>query len=495
MSSSADTDREGLTAANLRRHVGLLEKRLLRNQQDRLESPDDPERWIKSEVDLEEQIRMFRDLSTMPELFESFEEYGGLRILCDALSHPNIDISIATLNVLNELLDPELIVGLQKADHFLKAVHSLGFHKLCITTLLKIDEDNSEVDYEGVKSALEMLESLVEMFPSVVEEVSANVELLLFLLKRMKSSKTVEYDSNRVQASELLCVLFQQSEECLKLVGGPKVEGIDKLLRIVTVYRKKDPEGVEEEEIVENAFQCLCNLMLVAPNRVAFGKLQGIKLLVRLIKERRFTYQLAIKLLDYALMDCPASCTLFVEGMGLKSIFSVLMRKGVKTKAGTEAEKQEDEHVLGALHSLCTHCTGTELARVMNKFVEHKYEKLERLVELHEKYTSLSKAAVNRMDNKSTSAKSMYSALNLNEDTQDYLDKYEAGLSICQLVNCIFLRLYNMGNKNLSTCLLLLLHNKDYLEHLDDSASDSRQHMEKLLKNFLIGCSDSGLFN
>lgn len=48
---------------------------------------------------------------------------------------------------------------------------------------------------------------------------------------------------------------------------------------------------------------------------MAFGKLQGIKLLVRLIKERRFTYQLAIKLLDYVLMDCPASCTLFVEGL------------------------------------------------------------------------------------------------------------------------------------------------------------------------------------
>lgn len=109
--------------------------------------------------------------------------------------------------------------------------------------------------------------------------------------------------------------------------------------------------------------------------------------------------------------------------MGLKSIFSVLMRKGVKTKPGTEAEKQEDEHVLGVLHSLCVHCTGTKLASVMNKFVEHKYEKVERLVELHEKYTSLSKAAASRMDNRSTSARSMYSALNLNEDTQDYLDR------------------------------------------------------------------------
>lgn len=499
-------DPEGITESNIRRHVGSLEQKLLKNQKDRIEYPDDPERWIKSEVDLEEQIRLFQDLSTIPELYAPFEEHGGFRILCEALSHPNIDIAIATINVLNDVVDPETIVGLRNARRILEAVQSLDIHELCITILLKIDEENSEVDYDGVKSCLGLLESLLELFPKAVEDAGANVELLQFLLKRMKSSKTLEYDNNRVHAGEILCILLQQSEECLRLVGGPTVDGIDKLLRIVTVYRKKDPEGVEEEELAENAFQCLCSLMFIEANRVAFGKLQGIKLLIRLIKERRPIYGLAIKLLDYALMDCASNCNMFVEGMGLKYIYSVLMRKGVKTKTGTEAEKEEDEHILGVIHSLCSNCTGTSIARVLNKFVEHKYEKLERLVELHEKYTAISNKAAKKKENKSSSAKSMYSALKLNEDTEQYLDMYEAGLSICQLVDTILLRLYNMGNSTLSTCLLVLLHNKgvdmqdiynnisDYMEHMDESAEENKKNIHRFLTNFLTGASDSGLF-
>ncbi|GIX60778.1 beta-catenin family protein 1, putative [Babesia caballi] len=506
MDSTVDEERECITASNLRRHVSLFEKRLLRNQQVRLEYTDDPERWVKSEVDLDEQIGWFRDLSTQPELFRQFEELGGLRMLREALSHPNIDIAIAALTVLTELLDPETLVRLEGAERFLKALKELSLHTQCVATLLKIDEDNGELDYDGVRSALELLENLLELFPSVAEDLSANRELLGFLLRRMKSSKTVEYDSNRVHAAEILCILLQQSEACLTLVGSSEVDGIDKLLRIITVFRKKDPEGVEEEELVENAFQCLCSLMLIPSNRLSFGKLQGVKLLIRLIKERRSTYRQAITLLDYALLDCPENCAIFVSGMGLKSVFSVLMRKGVRSKPGSEDEKREDEHVLGVLHSLCAHSTGTDLARVLNKFVEHKYEKLERIIELHNKYTALSRAAEKSAGQRSSSVRSMYSALNVDEANQEYLDRYEAGLSICQLVDCILLRLYNMGNSNLSSCLLVLLHNKgvemqdifenisDYLEHLSEGAGDTKQKVDRLLKLFLTGASDSGMF-
>ncbi|GFE53159.1 beta-catenin family protein, putative [Babesia ovis] len=514
MDSTAEEEREGITAANLRRHVTLLEKRLLRNQQVRLEYPDDPERWVKSEVDLDEQIQLFRDICAQPELFEPLEELGGLRVLRDTLSHPNIDIAIATLTVLAELIDPESLVNLSGAERFLHALHELSIHTPCVAALLQIDEGGGELDYEGVKSALELLENLLDLFPSVADDLGSNRDLVSFLLRRMKNSKTVEYDSNRVHAGEILCILLQNSEECLSLVGGPEIGGVEKLLRIVAVFRKKDPEGVEEEELVENAFQCLCSLMLVSSNRISFGKLLGVNLLIRLIKERRSTYRLAITLLDYALMDCPENCTLFVTGMGLKCVFSILMRKGVRTKAGSDEEKREDEHVLGVLHSLCIHSSGTELARVLNKFTEHKYEKLERLIELHTTYTTLSRAAIKKLEQDSSSS----SALKRKDPEEDYLERYEAGLSVCQLVDCILIRLYNMGNSNLSSCILVLLHNKgvdiqdiyenvsgknndihvtthaDYLDHLDKSAVDTKESVDRLLKSFLTAASDSGLF-
>ncbi|ORM42172.1 Beta-catenin-like protein 1 [Babesia sp. Xinjiang] len=504
MDSMIEDEREGITGFTLRRHVSLLEKRLLRNQQVRLEYPNNPERLRSLVVCVFCAIR-YR-IQTLVCFF----------FICDISSH--IDIAIATLTVLAELIDPEALVNLSGAERFLTALQQQSFHIPCVSALLQIDESGGELDYEGARSALELLESLMELFPSVAGDLSCNRELLLFLLRRMKSSKTVEYDSNRVHAGEILCILLQHSDDCIKLVGGSDIDGVEKLLRIITVFRKKDPEGVEEEELVENAFQCLCTLMLIPSNRVTFGKLQGVHLLIRLMKERRSIYQLAITLLDYALMDCPENCTLFVTGMGLKCVFSILMRKGVRTKAGTDEEKREDEHVLGVLHSLCSHCTGTELARVLNKFIEHKYEKMERLIELHAKYTALSRAAGKKFANRSSSSRSLSSASQRNDSNEEYMERYEAGLSICQLVDCILLRLYNMGNSNLSSCMLVLLHNKgvemqdiydnisgelstiyttitiDYLDNLYEGAADTREKVDRLLKSFLNGAIDSGLF-
>eukprot|EP00371_Babesia_bovis_P003019 XP_001611666.1 hypothetical protein [Babesia bovis T2Bo] len=468
MDSVANEEQDGITATNIQRHVSTLEKRLSRNSQARLDYPDDPERWVKSEVDLDEQIHKFSDIGAQPELFPLFEELGGLRLLRDALIHPNIDIAISTLKVLSELIDVESLVRLKKAEHVLSVLEALSLHTHCAKVLLEIDEDAGELDYEGVKSAFELLENLLDLFPSIATDLGSNRPLLTFLLRRMKNSKTVEYDSNRVHACEILCILLQNSEECNSIVGGSDIGGIEKLLRIIAVFRKKDPEGVEEEELVENAFQCLCSLMLIS------------------------TYRLAVTLLDYALMDCPENCHLFIKGMGLRCIFSILMGKGVRTKQSPADQKANDEHILGVLHSLVTNSSGNELARVINKFTEHKYEKLERLIEVHNKYTTLSRSASHSMESK--------------DPTGEYLERYEAGLSVCQIADCILLRLYNLDNSNLRACIFLLLHNKgvdmqdiyenvsDYINHLDKDASETRETMDRLLKSFLIAASDSGLF-
>lgn len=132
---------------------------------------------------------------------------------------------------------------------------------MVVTALLKIDEgyilsfllvimlfiDNGEIDYEGVRSCMELLESFLELIPSLVTSLASNEQLLSFLLKRIKSSKTLEYDSNRIHASELLCILLQESRDCRKLIANKDtLDGLDKLLKCIAIYRKKDPECIEE---------------------------------------------------------------------------------------------------------------------------------------------------------------------------------------------------------------------------------------------------------
>lgn len=501
-------EKDVISSENLKKYVNQLEKRIYKNQQDRITHPNDPERWVKSEVDLEEHISLFRDLSTMPELYDEFLNLGGLKFLSELLSHPNIDIFISSINVLAELLDPEIIYTLKNHEAIIAEIEALKIQNLCINSLFKIDEDHDEIDYQGVKSSFELLENLIELTPNILEEMSINSEFLLFLVKRMNNRKTMEYDANRIHASEILSILLHGSEDSLEIFGKKDViDGIDKLLRIIAIYRKRDPDSIEEEELVENAFQCLCRLMLISSNQIRFGKIQGVELAIRLVRQRRQTYRLALKLLDYSLLDSPENCTTFVQLTGLKCIFSVLMRKGVTTKIGSDQEREDDEHVISVIQSLCSNCTGIELARVMNKFVEHKHEKLERLIEMHEKYVDISKTMLKSVGNSKDHAGSLYNALNMNEGEQNYLNKYEAGLSTCQLIDCVLIRIYNMGNKNLSLCLLLLLHNKgvkiqdiynnvsDYLDHLSEEAKDTKDHVEGLLKNFLVGASDTGMFS
>jgi len=50
------------------------------------------------------------------------------------------------------------------------------------------------------------------------------------------------------------------------------------------------------------------------------------------IREKNFCSRLAIKTLSYALEKSFVNCKVFIDGMGLKFIFPVLMGKGIKEK-------------------------------------------------------------------------------------------------------------------------------------------------------------------
>merc|ERR1719324_2084406 len=111
-----------------------------------------------------------------------------------------------------------------------------------------------------------------------------------------------------------------------------KQEGCEKLLRGIAVYRKKEPEDTEESEFVQNMFDCLCSLMLLKEHQLTFGKAQGLELMIRMMRERKFAAMLALKLSDHSMRHCPANCEIFVDKLGLKVLFSMFMKKGPKMK-------------------------------------------------------------------------------------------------------------------------------------------------------------------
>jgi hypothetical protein len=58
---------------------------------------------------------------------------------------------------------------------------------------------------------------------------------------------------------------------CVWVCLQGEADGIEKLLTIVSEYRKKDPADVHEEEFLENTFNCLCAALVRPRRRVLNG--------------------------------------------------------------------------------------------------------------------------------------------------------------------------------------------------------------------------------
>lgn len=103
------------------------------------------------------------------------------------------------------------------------------------------------------------------------------------------------HDSNRQYASEILSILLHNSSaNAEKLL---QADGVDSLLRIVSVcdlvgteltrsqqYQGRDPVDGEEEEFMENSFDCLCSVTALTDGKRAFEEAEGVELMILLMK-------------------------------------------------------------------------------------------------------------------------------------------------------------------------------------------------------------------
>jgi len=271
-----------------------------------------------------------------------------------------------------------------------------------------------------------------------------------------------------------------------------KHEGVDKLMRGIAPYRKKEPVDTEEAEYVSNMFDCLCSLMLVKEHQDILGKAQGLELMIRMMREQKYVAPLALRLVDHGLRHCPSNCQIFVEKLGLKTLFSMFMKKGMSLKK--KENKESEEHIMSIIQSLCRYCTGTAVARVLNKFTENSFEKLERLLELHEEYAgSVAEADARRLKGE---LQQIDREMEVNEEEQLFLDRCDAGLFTLQQVDLILVRCMNMGNREVSQSIQKLFDTKgvnskeigkivkEYIENLDDSAKEESDELTEFLKAF-----------
>jgi len=366
---------------------------------------------------------------------------------------------------------------------------------LLTQNLDRLDETNKD-EADGVHNTLAIFENLFEVRPELCDK-AGETGLLQWLLKRLRSR--LPFDGNKLYAAETLAILLQDSVDNRAKLGD--LEGIDILLQQLAFYKRHDPGSNEEAEYMENIFNCLCSSLLHGPNREKFLKGEGPHLMNLLIKEKKQSRSGAIKVLNHAVTgpDGSGNANKVVEIFGLRSLFPLFMKTPKKTKRKGLTAPEFEEHIISILAGILQHVTAGQLkSRIMIKFEENNFEKVERLIELHFKYEDKVRA-VDRVIQADLAADSE----SLDED-EVYLRRLDSGLFSLQLLDYILLEVC-ASNPNVREKVAKLLQLrqssfesvakivKEYGKNLGDDnqewKTNQQQHIQELISTVLDSSS------
>lgn len=136
---------EPLDEATLKRLVLLFEKRSLRNQEMRVKFPEQPEKFMESEVELHDTIQELHAVATNLDLYPVMVDLGIIPSLLELLSHENTDIAVGIVDLLQELTDiDELEDNQEEADSLIDALLKQQVCALLVQNLERLDENIKE---------------------------------------------------------------------------------------------------------------------------------------------------------------------------------------------------------------------------------------------------------------------------------------------------------------------------------------------------------------
>ncbi|KAL7420182.1 hypothetical protein Q5752_005148 [Cryptotrichosporon argae] len=507
-----------LTLPALRRQLAKFERAVARNAEQRGKYADDPSRFIESESDLDATIKQFLPLTQNPPLYyPELVRSGAAALLAGLLSHENTDIAIDVIEVLQELTDED--VGAEVDDDgdeddegtaartrmamagLIDELLSHSIFELLVANLSRFDEAE-DADRQGVFQTLGIFENLLSFMPPLAEQVVATTTLLPWLLGRVKRE---EYDSNKQYASEILAILLQDSRDVALRLG--ELGGMDAQLTVLAQYRKTDPKDSEELEFMENIFNCVCSLLAQPEGKTQFLEAEGVELMIIMMKEKLLARSRAIKVLDYALQteDGADACERFVEMLGLKTFFSAFMGKGEgkKRKTGATPTAEDDEHLLGILVSLFTSLASDTPARIrlVAKFVEANYEKVERLLEMREAAEARLKAVDRDIDEERSIMKDNGDEIDDEQEDEWYLRRMDAGLAALQNADYVLAMVCMEDDGAMTHARLLLARKsktfaaviavlKEFSRHIgdddDDDGGGAEPNTQKIIVDQLV---------
>jgi len=474
-----------LDVAALKQLILKFEKAVSANVKQRVKYADQPSKFMESEVELDEAISALKQMASVPELYPAFVELKSMPTLLSLLAHENSDISIGVVTLLSDVMDAETLAEDPEAtEPFVEAFLENKGLSVLVEHLSRLDESQSE-DSQCVYNTMGIIESLIEGKGAIADRVCQETKLLPYVLKRMSVK---ENDANARYAAELLSIVLQAGSDKVKALVG-EAEGVSYLVKVLARYRKNDPDNADEVEFVENLWNSLCfALTRTMDNQVRFAKAEGLELMLNMIRKKKKAKYGAIRALDFALLKCGPNCEKFVDKGGLKVLFAEYMTMGTKQKKKADARLVE-EHVMSLICELFRHLSDVRYLRLFRKFQEHDYVKVDRLVELHERYMTSLEQAEREFKKDKAERKAEADA----EELYDF--KIDAGLFTLQCIDFVMGFVATAGDPKLRERMVQLLHQQDssldvvkgvlqeYFDHMEDiQTNDSlKQVLEAII--------------
>ncbi|KAJ7771414.1 Catenin-beta-like protein [Mycena maculata] len=441
-------DPDALSITSIRRMLLRFQRAVNKNQDHRSKYPDDPTKFIDSEADLDSAIKALLPLAQAPVLaYPELVRSDTVTLLIGLLSHENADIVIDVVEVIHELTDEDVGNEAEEEDEERTSEEALkiliegllenSILELLVDNLTRLNE-TEESDRQGVFHILGIFENILGFNPELSTQLVAKTSILSWLLTRIQS-KT--HDENRGYAAELLSILLQNNKANRLELG--KKDGIETFLKVLSQYRRRDPVDADETEFMENVFDSLCSALSESSIKTLFLTAEGPDLMVLMMKERLQSRSRAIKTLDYAMSGTSgtASCEAFVEALGLKTLFSAFMGKtSKKQKSIAPPPASEDtSHILGILSSLFSNIPSDSPARLrlLSKFVEGTYEKVDKLLEIRDNASTRLKLADAEIEAEKKDLTAEGQEITTEEEDTWYLRRLESGLFTLQTVDYI----------------------------------------------------------
>nr|NP_649847.1 uncharacterized protein Dmel_CG11964 [Drosophila melanogaster]AAF54309.1 uncharacterized protein Dmel_CG11964 [Drosophila melanogaster]AAK93367.1 LD41978p [Drosophila melanogaster]ACL90576.1 CG11964-PA [synthetic construct] len=434
-----EADGDVLDEQSLKKLILVFEKRNLKNQEMRIKFADSPEKFMDSEVELHTVIQELKGVATVPDLYPILVDLHGLHSLLELLAHQNTDIAVAVVDLLQEVTDVDILGESQEgAESLIEALRKEQICALLVQNLERLNEQVKE-EADGVHNTLAIVENLTEIDSEFVKE-AAEQGLLAWLLKRLRGKSP--FDPNKLYCSEILSILIQTENENRLLLGS--LDGVDVLLQQLAVYKRHDPASNEEQEYMQNLFNCLCSALMARENRDRFLSGEGLQLMNLMLREKKMSRNGSLKVLDHAMagQDGRDNCNKFVEILGLRTIFPLFMKTPKRNKQRLISADEHEEHVTSVIASMLRNCKGTHRQRMLAKFTENDHEKVDRLLELHLKYLAKVEAIDKEIDQQAKDP-------TIDEDEEaenNYIKRLTGGLFTLQRIDYILLEVSATGD-------------------------------------------------